>query len=357
MDRTEKLMKKMTEVEGISGFEHEVANLVKAELGDACEYERDNLGSLICKHSGTSETPRIMMAGHMDEIGFVVQQVTDEGFVKFLPVGGWWPGNMLAQRVAIQTRKGRVIGVIGSPAIHDLDKDKKDKLLKIKELFIDVGQSVGYDVEKKLDIRPGDPITPVTEFEIMANKKMYMAKAWDNRIGVLIMTEAMRRLAKMRHPNLAFGVGTTQEEVGLRGAKTAAAFCKPDVAFALDVCTAKDTSPGMKGRPEKPGNGVGIMVFDNSLIPNMKLRDFVIDIAQKHKINHFLGILDGGGTDGGRINLSGAGVLSIYIGIASRYIHSHVSIIHRADFDAAVELMVQAYMALDKKTVESLKAF
>ena len=357
MDRTEKFMKSMTEIEGISGFEHQVAELVKAELKDTCEYERDNLGSLVCKHKGTSSEPRIMMAGHMDEIGFIVQQVTDEGFVKFLPIGGWWPGNVLAQKVAIQTRKGRVLGVIGSPAIHDMDKEKQGKLMKLKELFIDVGQSVGYDVKKKLDIRPGDPITPITEFEIMSNKKMYMAKAWDNRIGVLIMAEAMRRLVKMKHPNLAFGVGTTQEEVGLRGAKTAAAFCKPDVAFALDVCTAKDTSSSTKGRPEKPGNGVGIMVFDNSLIPNMRLRDFMIDLAEKHKIKHFLGILDGGGTDAGRINLSGTGVLSMYIGIASRYIHSHVSIIHRGDFDAAVELMVQAHVALDKKTVGSLKKF
>ncbi len=357
MDRTEKFMKRMTEIEGISGFEHKVAGLIRDELKDTCEYEWDNLGSLICKHKGTSDEPRIMMASHMDEIGFIVQQVTDEGFVKFLPVGGWWPGNVLSQKVAIQTRKGRVLGVIGSPAIHDMDKEKQAKLLKLKELFIDVGQSVGYDVKKKLDIRPGDPITPITEFQIMSNKKMYLAKAWDNRVGVLVMVEAMRRLAKMLHPNLAFGVGTAQEEVGLRGAKTAAALCKPDIAFALDVCTAKDTGSDTKGRPEKPGNGVGIMVFDNSLIPNMKLRDFVIGLAEKHKIKHFLGILDGGGTDGGRINLSRTGVPSIYIGIASRYIHSHVSIIHRGDFDAAVKLMVQAYMALDEKTVESLKRF
>ncbi|MBN1592038.1 MAG: M42 family metallopeptidase [Candidatus Coatesbacteria bacterium] len=357
MDRTEKFMKKMTEIEGISGFEHQVANLVKEELGNTCEYEYDNLGSLVCKHVGTAENTGIMMAGHMDEIGFIVQQVTEDGFIKFLPVGGWWPGNVLAQKVAIQTRKGRVLGVIGSPAIHDMDKEKQGNLMKLKDLFIDVGQSVGYDVIKKLDIRPGDPITPITEFEIMSNKKMYLAKAWDNRVGVLVMAEAMRRLVKMKHPNIAYGVGTTQEEVGLRGAKTAAALCKPDVAFALDVCTAKDTGSGNKGRPEKLGNGVGIMVFDRSLIPNMKLRDFMIDLAEKHKIKHFLGVLDNGGTDAGRINLSGTGILSMYIGIASRYIHSHISVIHRDDFDAAVELMVQACMALDKKTVESLKSF
>ena len=357
MDRTEKFMKKMTEIEGISGFERKVADLIRSELKDTCEYEWDNLGSLICKHRGTSDEPRIMMAGHMDEIGFVVQQVTDDGFVKFLPVGGWWPGNVLAQKVAISTRKGRVLGVIGSAPIHDMDKEKQATMPKLNELLIDVGQSVGYDVKKKLGIRPGDPITPITEFEIMSNKKMYMAKAWDNRVGVLIMAEAMRRLAEMKHPNTAFGVGTVQEEVGLRGAKTAAAVCRPDVAFALDVCTSKDTTSETKGRPEKMGNGVGIMVFDNSLIPNVSLRDFMIDLAERHKIKHFLGILDHGGTDGGRINLSGTGVPSIYIAVASRYIHSHVSLVHRDDFDAAVELMVQAHMALDKKTVASFRKF
>ncbi|MCD6327308.1 M42 family metallopeptidase [bacterium] len=357
MDGTEKLMKKMTEVEGISGFEQGVANLVKDELKGTCEYERDNLGSLICIHKGTTNSPKIMMAGHMDEVGFIVQQVTDEGFVKFLPVGGWWPGNVLAQKVAIQTRKGRVVGVVGSPAIHDMDKEKQGKLMKLKELFIDVGQSVDFDVKKELDIRPGDPITPLCDFEIMSNPKMYMAKAWDNRIGVLIMAEAMKRLAKIKHPNTAYGVGTVQEEVGLRGAKTAAAYVKPDVAFALDVCTAKDTGGNGKGRPEKPGAGVGIMVFDNSLLPNTKLRDFMIALAEKKKIKHFLGVLDGGGTDAGRINLSGTGILSMYIGIAARYIHSHVSVIHRDDFEAAVSLMVEAHKALDKKTVDSLRTF
>ncbi len=357
MDATEELFKRLTEAEAISGFEGQVAGIIQQELRGLCQVRRDNLGSVICEHRGESDTPKVMIAAHMDEVGFIVKEVTDEGFVKFLPVGGWWPGNMLAQRVAIMTRKGRVVGTIGSKPIHDMEKDKQDKCVKIKDMFIDVGASAGFDVKAELDIRPGDPITPVSEFEVMSNPKMYMAKAWDDRIGVAIMIESMRRLSSMSHPSDVFGVGTVQEEVGLRGAQTSASFVGPDVAFGVDVCAARDTSSETKGRPERLGNGVGIMVFDNSLLPNVRLRDFMIDIAERKGIKYFLGILDSGGTDAGRIQLNLAGVPTLYIGIASRYIHSHISIVHRDDFENAVKLMVEACLALDAEAVGRLKEF
>ena len=357
MDKTANLLKRLVEAEGISGFEHEVARVVEGELKRYCEIQRDNLGSAICQHQGASESPRIMIAGHIDEIGLIVQQVTDEGLVKFLPVGGWQTRNMTAQKVSIGTRKGPVVGVIGFNDPWEADKKKWDNVLKMKELFIDVGASVGFDVKEELDIRPGDPITPISEFETMSNPKMYMAKAWDDRIGVAVMIEAMKRLARRKHPNTVYGVGTAQEEVGLRGAKTSGASVKPDVAFAVDICGSFDTPGYNKGRPERAGNGVGIMVHGGAVFPNPKLRDFMLNLAERKKINHFLGTIPRGGTDAGRIQIGGTGVLAMYIGIPTRYGHSHNSIIHRGDFDAAVKLMVEACMALDKETVRQLRTF
>ena len=359
MNATTRFLKRLSETDGISGFEHEVGGLVEGELGGICEIERDNLGSVICKLPGESESPRIMICGHIDEVGFIVQQVTDDGYVKFLPVGGWSTRNMLSQKVSIATRKGRVLGVIGSADPWGFDDQKIDKVLKMKELFIDVGQSVDFDVKEHLDIRPGDPITPVSNFEIMSNPKMFMSKAWDDRIGVGIMVEALKRLAKSkrRHPNTVYGVGTAQEEVGLRGAKTSSSSVRPDVAFAVDICSAFDTPGHDKGRADRAGNGVGVMLCGGGVFPNPRFRDFMIELCEEKKIRHFLGTIPRGGTDAGRIQIAGTGVLALYIGIATRYGHSHNSVIHRDDFDNAVKLMVEACLALDAETVTRLKTF
>ncbi|MBN1593462.1 MAG: M42 family metallopeptidase [Candidatus Coatesbacteria bacterium] len=357
MDATARLLKRLVETDGISGFEHEVGAIIREELKGIGEIRTDQLGSIICELKGSSASPRVMIVGHTDEIGFIVQEVTEEGYIKFLPIGGWKPQNLAGRKVRISTRKGPVVGVIGFEDPWDADEKDWNKSPDLKKLYIDVGVSAGFDVKKDLDIRPGDPITPASKFEVMSNPKMYVAKAWDDRIGVAVMIEAMKHLAKRKHPNIVFGVGSAQEEVGLRGAKTSGAEVRPDVAFAVDICGAFDTPDWGKGHLEKAGSGVGLMVHGGALFLNPRLRDFMIDLAEKKKIKHFVGTIPRGGTDAGRIQIGGTGVLAMYIGIATRYGHTHNSIIHRGDFDAAVKLMVEACLALDQKTLEQLKAF
>ncbi len=355
MDKTEKLLQELVDAYGPPGHESEIARIMKKHLdpiSDDISY--DKLGSIIARKTGASDEPRVMIAGHMDEIGFVVSNITNKGFIKFLPLGGWWGHVALAQRVIVLTEKGPVVGVVGSTAPHILDPEDRKKVVKIEDMFIDVGAKDGYDVEKKLGISIGDTIVPYSPFTIMNHNKMYVAKAFDDRIGCAAVVQILEKLKSAKHPNTVFGIGTVQEEVGLRGAQTSAFACDPDIAIAIDVTVAKDT-PGIKGdNPEKLGSGAAVLAFDAGLIPNVKLKQLVVDTARKAKIPFFLTTLGRGATDAGRIHLSRQGVPSICIAMATRYIHGHTSVIYRDDYMNVVKLTTELIRRLDKKTVQSL---
>jgi putative aminopeptidase FrvX len=350
MDQTTQFLKELVEAHGVPGFEHEVAAVMDRHLKGIGNISRDRLGSFVCEKVG-ARGPRVMLAGHLDEVGFMVKSVTKDGFVKFLPLGGWWGHVVLAQRFIIKTRKGDVLGVAGSKPPHELRDEDRKRVLEIRELYLDVGAASGFDV-KKLDIRPGDPIVPDSPFTVMANPNLLLAKAWDNRLGCALAAETAKRLRGVKHPNTLLAVATAQEEVGLRGAQTSAYKVKPDVAIALDTGIAHDT-PGTEG-DEKLGGGPLVVIYDATAIPNRRLLDLVIDTARKLRIPLQFESVERGGTDIGRIHLYGEGVPSIALGCATRYIHSHVSIIDRRDFDKTVQLLVGLVKRLDQKTVDSL---
>jgi endoglucanase len=219
-------------------------------------------------------------------------------------------------------------------------------------MHLDVGATSDWDANKKLDIRPGDPVVPVSPFTVMANPNVLLAKAWDNRIGCALAAEAARRLKDVAHPNTVYAVATVQEEVGLRGAQTSAFKVQPDVGIALDVGIAHDT-PGTDNDAFL-GKGPVVVVYDASAIPNRGLLDLVRDTAKQLKVPLQYEAVERGGTDAGRIHLTGQGVPSLSMGVLSRYIHSHVSLIDRRDFDMAVKLLVGLLRRLDKKTVAGL---
>jgi endoglucanase len=352
MDSTRQFLKDLVDAHGAPGFEGNVARVMQTYLKDVGPITRDKLGSFICEKRGTSDGPRVMLAGHLDEVGFMVKSISKDGFVRFLPLGGWWGHVVLAQRLIIKTRKGDVLGVVGSKPPHELRDEDRKKVLEIRDMYIDVGATSDWDARKRLDIRPGDAIIPDASFAVMANPNVYLAKAWDNRIGCAMAAETVRRLKGAAHPNTVFAVATVQEEVGLRGAQTSAFKVQPDVAFALDVGIAHD-SPGTEG-DEKLGGGPLVVVYDSTSIPNRGLLDLVIDTAKRIKVPLQFESVERGGTDAGRIHVTGQGVPSISMGVAARYIHSHVSMIDRRDFDATVRLLVALVKRLDKKTVASL---
>jgi len=276
VDKTQSFLKEITEVGGVPGYEHEVRTVMRQYLEDVAVIEQDKMGSFIGKHVGTGEKPRVMLAGHMDEIGFMVRLITKEGFVKFQPLGGWWDQVLLGHRVLIRTAKGDVIGVLGAKPPHLLEGEERKKVVEKKDMYIDVG-ACSEDQVRDMGVRPGDPIIPVSEFTVMTNPSFYLSKAFDNRLGCALAAQALRQVAEEGHPNTVYAVGTVQEEVGLRGAKTSAFVIEPDVAIILEVDIAGDV-PGIKPEESsvKMGGGPTMLVFDARMIPNLKLRDMVI---------------------------------------------------------------------------------
>ncbi|HHY75488.1 MAG TPA: M42 family metallopeptidase [Firmicutes bacterium] len=355
MDQRLELLKEISELPGVSGFEDEVREYIKNKMSGLCEISRDNLGSIICKKAGTSERPRIMLAGHMDEIGMMVTYITEEGFLKFQTLGGWWEQVMLAQRVTVKTRSGDVLGIIGSKPPHILRNGDRNKVTQKTEMFIDIGASSREDAEA-MGVMPGDPVIPVSPFAQMKNPKYLVGKAWDDRIGCAVFMEVIRDLQGKEHPNTVYGVGTVQEEPGLRGAMTSVSLVEPDIAFAIEIDIAGDT-PGVKPHEaqSKLGKGPSILLYDSTMIAHRRLRDFVVDTARSLGLKPQFNTMPGGGTDAGRFHTYKAGVPSLVVGVPARYIHSHSGIIHKDDFDATVTLMTEVVMRLDRSAVEAIK--
>lgn len=348
------MYKELTEAPGAPGHEGPVRAVMEKYISPyADEITRDNLGSLIARKG--DKGPKIMVAGHMDEVSFMVTMITDKGFLKFQTLGGWWGQVMLAQRVVIQTRKGVLNGIIGSIPPHILSPEARKKPVDIKDMFIDIGAS-SREEAASFGVRPGDTIVPVSPFTLMANPKIMMAKAWDNRVGVAMAIQTMQQLKGVDHPNQVFAVGTVQEEVGLRGAQTATYTVNPDIAIAVDVGIAGDT-PGVKEQDaqSKIGAGPQILIYDGSMIPNPSLRNLFVETAREQGIPFQYDAMPGGGTDAGRMHLNRMGVPSIVISIATRYIHSNAAILHRDDIDHAVRLIAAVIQKLDQDTVDQIK--
>jgi endoglucanase len=349
------LLRELTEVSGVSGYETEVKNVLKKYLKGLADVTYDKIGSIVFRKEGESSTPKVMIPGHMDEIGFMVRFITDDGFIKFWPLGGWFDQVLLSQKVVIKSSKGDIIGIIGSKPPHILTEEERKKVIEIKDMFIDIGASSKKEVEEDFGIKPGDPIIPFSEFKEMWNKKCLLAKAWDDRVGCALFVEVIKELQKVKHPNTVYGVGTVQEEVGLRGARTSSWVVEPDVAIIAEVGIASDV-PGAK--PEeicgKLGKGPQIAIYDAGMIPNLKLRDLVVDIAKKKKIPFQFTSLNRGATDGGVIHIHTKGVPCVYIGVPTRYIHSHAGIINIDDYENTLKLIVETVKVLDKKKVEEL---
>ncbi len=355
MDKTELLLKEITEASGVSGYEDEVRKLMRRELSPFSDsVECDKMGSIMASKAGASNDPRVMVIGHMDEIGFMVKEITPEGYIKFLALGGWWGHVALGQRMKIMTSKGPVLGVIGSTPPHLLEAKDREKVLKIKEMFIDVGCQEKFDVKKKLGIKLGDPIIPVSEFTIMGNQKMYLSKAFDNRVGCAVAIDVLKKFQKVSHPNMLLAGASVQEEVGLRGAQTVAQMSEPDVCIVVDTGIGQDIPPNTFKKAEKMGGGPAVLIFDACMIPNLKLRDLVISTAESKKIPFHLTYMEGGCTDGARIHMNRTGVPTVVIGPPVRYIHSHNGILNRTDYDNTVKLICELVKKLNKKTVNSL---
>lgn len=348
-------LKEVSEVNGISGNEKEVAKVFKKYVeGYADKIEYDQLGSIMAYKNGQKGQPTILLTGHMDEVGFLVARIEPSGLLRLHPVGGWWNHVVLAEVMTVKTRDNKeYIGVTGAQPPHGLPPEMRSKVLETSALYLDMGVKDAKMIEE-LGIKIGDTVTPKTDFRVLNDGKTLLGKAWDDRLGMAVCIETLRRLKGQEHKATVVAAGTTQEEVGCRGAGTCAYHVKPDIAISLDVTMSYDL-PGSPNLDTKLGNGVALSVCDASVIAHRGLFDFVEKIAKEHGVKYTYDMLQAGGTDAGKMHQQFDGIISMTLSIPCRYFHSHVSLINQDDYHQAVDLLVEVCKAIDSNVVEQLK--
>ncbi|MBK6545072.1 MAG: M42 family metallopeptidase [Saprospiraceae bacterium] len=328
------LLKKICLTPGAPGFEQPIRALLMQEMeGYADDVQIDPMGNLIVFIKGISSS-KLMLTAHMDEISFIVQHIDDDGFIRFLPLGGFDAKTLTAQRVKIHGKK-EVIGVMGSKPIHLMNPDERNKAAQIKDYFIDTGLPKA-ELEKYISI--GNPIT--RERELIQMGKCINSKSLDNRISVYVLLEIIKAFGKAKPELDLYAVFTVQEEVGLRGAKSAAHRIAPDYAINIDTTIAFDV-PGAQAHEmiTKLGNGVAIKFYDSSVIPDYRMVNFLKECADMEKIKWQAELLSGGGTDTGAVQTSGNGSIAGAISIPTRHIHQVIEMVHEEDVLSAIQLL------------------
>jgi endoglucanase len=339
-------LEKLSNACGVAGREEEVRSLMKKFLKPCTdEVIEDKLGNVIGMKKGKKEAPRVMIAGHMDEIGLLVKTISKEGFLQFMKIGGIDDRILIAQNVTVHTEKGPLHGIIGSKPPHIQKEDERKRAITYDELFIDVGAE-NQEEARKMGVKIGDPI----EFDVKftrIGKDVVVGKAFDDRVGCAIVVETMKRLAKTECA--VYGVGTVQEEVGCRGATTSAFGICPDVGIALDVTISGDV-PGVKEfeAPIKMRKGPSLTIADYGLITHPRVLRLLVDAAEEKKIPYQLEAGLPGGTDASRISLAREGVPSGTISVPTRYIHSPASLLSLDDAEKCVRLTVAAIEKIPK---------
>jgi endoglucanase len=355
-DPTKVLLEKLSNAPGPPGAEEAVRAIMVGEmkpLSDSLRY--DGMGSVIAQQG--SSGPRIMIDAHMDELGGIVRRITPGGFLTMQMLGGWLDQALVDQRWIILGSKGPIHAVTGIRDIHVLPAEDRNRVFPRDQLYLDVGAKNAEEAAA-LGLEPGDPIVPDSDFVDLNGTGNYLGKAWDDRVGCAALLEAMRRTAKLPHPNQLFFAATTQEEIGLRGARTAAQVIQPDIGIAIEGGIAGDT---YLGHPEetqaKLGAGPGLFLFDSSALANRKFIALVKQTAKTANIPLQLDLVQGYGDDSAEIQESNGGVPTINLIAPIRYTHAHNGILNRKDFDQLVDLIVALLTHLDAKTVEQIRDF
>tara|TARA_B110000444_G_scaffold57849_1_gene53908 strand:+ start:5739 stop:6782 length:1044 start_codon:yes stop_codon:yes gene_type:complete len=338
------LLKLICETAGAPGFEERVRQLVLKEIdGIVDEISIDNLGNVTAIKHGKSSEKKVMIAAHMDEIGFIVTHIDDNGFVRFHTLGGFDPKTLTAQRVILHGEKD-LIGVMGSKPIHVMSTEERNKVPKTTDYFIDLGMSK-KEVEKYISI--GNPIT--RERKLIEMGDCVNCKSLDNRVSVFILIETLKRLKSF--PYDIYAVFTVQEEVGIRGAQVSAMEIKPDFGFGLDTTIAYDV-PGASTHEKitELGKGAAIKIMDSSTICDYRMVKYMKEVAAKHKIKTQLEILPAGGTDTMGVQRSSpGGSIAGAVSIPTRHIHQVIEMAHKDDIHQSINLL--------QKCIENLEDY
>lgn len=348
-------IKEITELDGIAGYEHSVRDYMRQKITPLVDQvETDGLGGVFgIKNSLEEQAPRVLVAAHMDEVGFMVSEIKPDGSLRVVGIGGWNPLVVSSQRYTLYTRTGVAIPVIsGSVPPHFLrGANGSATLPSIDDMIFDGGFSDKAEAER-FGITPGDIIVPTSETILTANKKNIISKAWDNRFGCLMVTELLESLKEKQLSNTLIAGANVQEEVGLRGAHVSTTAFDPELFFAVDCSPAGD----IYGNPGKIGGGTLLRFYDPGHVMLKDMRDFLMTTAEEAGVcfQYYCGK---GGTDAGAAHLQNGGVPSTTIGVCARYIHSHQSLYALDDFVEAQAFLQAIVTRLDRSTVDLIKNY
>ncbi len=337
------LLKQICETPGIPGFEQQIRSLVINEITPYVDKIKiDNLGNVYAIKKGKSKKKKVMIAAHMDEIGFIINYIDDDGFLRFQPLGGFDPKTLTAQRVIIHGKKD-IVGVMGSKPIHIMSPEERSKPVKLEDFYIDTGLPA-EEIKRLIPI--GSPVS--RERELIEMGECINCKSLDNRISVYILIEALKKLKNPAYT--VYGVFSVQEEIGIRGANVASHSINPDFGFGLDTTIAYDL-PGAK--PEEVvtrlGKGTGIKILDGSVVCDYRMVRYMREIADKKGIKWQHELLPKGGTDTAGIQrMSKGGAISGAISVPTRHIHQVIEMVHKSDVSNSIKLLVSCLKNLDK---------
>jgi len=339
------LLERLSNAQGVTGYEDEVRDIMLKELGRVCdEASVDKFGNVVgVKGSGV---PSIMLAAHMDEVGLLVKHIDENGFIRFIKMGGIDDRVLPSKQVKVLSEKKQIPGMIGMKPPHLLKDEEEKKKIKSDDMFIDTGLSK----ETVLDaVEVGDPVVFDAGFTDLGDGR-FMGKAFDNRVGCLVLVEAMRQLESFQ--GTVYAVATTQEEIGLKGARTAAYKLNPDYALSLDVTIGGDTPDIAKNESTiELGKGPCITVVESSgrgMVPSPRVKKHLINVAKESEIPYQLDAWKSGMTDAAIIYMTREGISSGGICVPARYIHSPRGIVFGKDIDDSVKLTVEAVKRLDE---------
>jgi putative aminopeptidase FrvX len=343
------LIKELTDLNGVSGNEKEVRDFIISKISNLCHSIKvDSIGNIIAYKKGNNSKYKVMLSAHMDEVGFIVSGHTEKGFIKFKPVGGIDDRILPGKRIVVG--KKRLCGVIGSKPIHQQDKDEREKITKVKNLYIDIGAESRDEAERLAPL--GEFVSFDSEF-IQFGRDSIKAKALDDRVGCVVLIEALKHSFEFD----MYACFTVQEEVGLRGAQVAAFNVMPDVAFVIEGTTCADV-PNVEPFEYSTilGNGAALTIMDKTCYCDKELVQFLNDVAVKNNIKIQYKQTTTGGNDAGQIQRTGTGVKIASISVPCRYIHSPVSVMSRSDFESVERLTIATLneMSKDKDFMKSI---
>ncbi|MEC5314128.1 glutamyl aminopeptidase [Enterococcus casseliflavus] len=354
-EKTFQRIKELTELQGTSGFEHDVRAYMREAMTPLVdEIQQDGLGGIFgLRHHQEADAPRVMLAAHMDEVGFLLTTITDRGLFKVTPLGGWNPYVVSAQRFTLKTAKGDYPCVSSSVPPHLLRGSSGQKNVEVTDILFDAGFESKEEAES-FGVRPGDTIVPQVETIKTVNGKNIISKAWDNRYGCAVVLEALEALKEETLGHTLIAGANVQEEVGLRGSRPSVMKFKPDLFFAVD-CSPADDTVTKNGTFGHLGAGTLMRIYDPGMIMLPRMKEFLLDTAESNNIPYQY-FVSKGGTDAGAAHMANEGIPSSVIGVPGRYIHTHQTLFSIADFEAAREMVIQVLKGLDRSTVDTILA-